>query len=91
MGRYQYLQTLLGAVKPDRPDADRFARRNPAGGSEYQLMLDTLAAQAPQSVDQPADLPPSIARLVAIRRAWRTAPGLPHGLRGPSNEELGAA
>lgn len=83
MGRHQYLRTLLGAVKPDRPHADRFARGNPAGGSEYQLMLDALAAQAPASVDEPPDLPASIARLVAVRRAWRSARGLPSGLRGP--------
>lgn len=89
MGRHLSLRTLLDAVKPDRLDhshashADRYARGNPAGGSQYQLMLDALAASAPTTVDQPLDLPASIARLVAVRRAWRAARELPSGLRGP--------
>lgn len=91
MGRHLYLRTLLEAAKPDRPDAERFARGNPAGGSEYQLMLDALAARAPQAVDAPPDLPPSIARLVAIRRAWRAAKSLPEGLRGVADEDTEAA
>jgi hypothetical protein len=86
MGRHLYFRTPLDAVKPHRaaaPHADRSARGNPTGGSEYQLMLDALAASAPPTVDEPPGLPASIARLIAVRRAWRAARDLPSGLRGP--------
>ena len=85
MGRHQYLTTLLRAVRPR--EVDPFARGNAPGGSAYRRALDDLAAHAPGTVDSPADLPASIARLLAVRRAWRAAETLPAGFSGTSDGE----